>query len=83
MTLSPRDFAAALVGLRPPAAAAKSQSPAFSVTRQEPTQIPRGAVQTSGASSIGACLPLEFTPLLAANIAVQVFVIRFVAPGSQ
>src|SRR5579872_5819977 len=53
MTLSPRDFAAALVGLRPPAAAAKSQSPAFSVTRQEPTQIPRGAVQTSGASSLG------------------------------
>ena len=26
------------------------------------------------------CLPLRFTPRLAANIAGQVFVIRFVAP---
>ena len=32
--------------------------------------------------AIDACLPLEFTPLLAANIAGQVFVIRFVAPCS-
>ncbi len=31
------DFDAALVGLRPPAAASKSQGPAFSVTRQEST----------------------------------------------
>src|SRR5271168_1774682 len=30
--------------------------------------------------AIDACLPLQFTPLLAANIAGQVFVIRFVAP---
>ena len=30
--------------------------------------------------AINACLPLQFTPLLAANIAGQVFVIRFVAP---
>jgi hypothetical protein len=30
--------------------------------------------------AIDACLPLEFTPLLAANIAGQVFVIRFIAP---
>ena len=32
--------------------------------------------------AIDACLPLRFTPRLAANIAGQVFVIRFVAPGS-
>ena len=31
------DFAAALVGLRPPDAAAKSLKPAFSITRQEST----------------------------------------------
>jgi hypothetical protein len=30
--------------------------------------------------AIDACLPLQFTPLLAANIAGQVFVIRFIAP---
>ncbi len=30
--------------------------------------------------AIDACLPLQFTPRLAANIAGQVFVIRFVAP---
>jgi hypothetical protein len=30
--------------------------------------------------AIDACLPLQFTPGLAANIAGQVFVIRFVAP---
>jgi hypothetical protein len=30
--------------------------------------------------AIDACLPLDFTPLLAADIAGQVFVIRFVAP---
>ena len=30
--------------------------------------------------AIDACLPLDFTPLLAANIAGQVFVIRFIAP---
>ena len=30
--------------------------------------------------AIHACLPLDFTPLLAANIAGQVFVIRFIAP---
>ena len=30
--------------------------------------------------AINACLPLQFTPRLAANIAGQVFVIRFVAP---
>ena len=32
--------------------------------------------------AIDACLPLEFTPFLAANIAGQVFVIRFIAPRS-
>jgi len=32
-----RDFDAALVGLRPPAAASKSRSPAVSITRQEST----------------------------------------------
>ena len=30
--------------------------------------------------AIDACLPLQFTPRLAANIAGQVFVIRFIAP---
>jgi hypothetical protein len=30
--------------------------------------------------ALDACLPLQFTPQLAANIAGQVFVIRFVAP---
>ena len=30
--------------------------------------------------AIEACLPLRFTPLVAANIAGQVFVIRFIAP---
>ena len=30
--------------------------------------------------ALDACLPLRFTPRLAANIAGQVFVIRFVAP---
>jgi hypothetical protein len=30
--------------------------------------------------AIDACLPLQFTPQLAANIAGQVFVIRFIAP---
>jgi hypothetical protein len=30
--------------------------------------------------AIDSCLPLPFTPELAANIAGQVFVIRFVAP---
>ena len=30
--------------------------------------------------ALEACLPLQFTPQLAANIAGQVFVIRFVAP---
>jgi hypothetical protein len=30
--------------------------------------------------AIDACLPLQFTPSLAANIAGQVFVIRFIAP---
>ncbi|WP_363347255.1 hypothetical protein [Methylocystis echinoides] len=46
------DFAAALVGLRPPDAAAKSKRPAFSKPRQRSTQNPRGAVQITGASSI-------------------------------
>ncbi len=32
-----RDFVVALVGLRPPDATTKSQSPAVSVTRQEST----------------------------------------------
>jgi hypothetical protein len=30
--------------------------------------------------ALDACLPLQFTPRLAANIAGQVFVIRFIAP---
>ncbi len=30
--------------------------------------------------AIDACVPLRFSPLLAANIAGQVFVIRFIAP---
>jgi hypothetical protein len=30
--------------------------------------------------ALEACLPLQFTPQLAANIAGQVFVIRFIAP---
>jgi hypothetical protein len=30
--------------------------------------------------AIDACLPLQFTPRLAASIGGQVFVIRFVAP---
>jgi hypothetical protein len=38
------------------------------------------ALTASIFQAIDACLPLEFTPLLAANIAGQVFVIRFVAP---
>jgi hypothetical protein len=33
--------------------------------------------------AIDACLPLQFTPRLAANIAGQVFVIRFVAPDRR
>jgi hypothetical protein len=31
-------------------------------------------------NALDACLPLQFTPRLAANIAGQVFVIRFIAP---
>ena len=46
------DFVAALVGLRPPDAATKSKRPAFSKPRQRSTQNPRGAVQTTGASSL-------------------------------
>jgi hypothetical protein len=46
------DFVAALVGLGPPAAATKSRRPAFSKPRQRSTQNPRGAVQTTEASSI-------------------------------
>jgi putative transposase len=46
------DFVAALVGLRPPAAATKSTRPAFSKPRQKSTQNPRGPVQTTGASSL-------------------------------
>ena len=38
------------------------------------------ALSASIFQAIDACLPLEFTPLLAANIAGQVFVIRFIAP---
>jgi hypothetical protein len=38
------------------------------------------ALTASIFKAIDACLPLEFTPLLAANIAGQVFVIRFIAP---
>lgn len=47
-----RAFVAALVGLRPPDAATKAQSPAFSITRQETTYNPRGTVQTNGTTSI-------------------------------
>jgi hypothetical protein len=32
--------------------------------------------------ALDTCLPLQFTPRLAANIAGQIFVIRFIAPGS-
>jgi hypothetical protein len=38
-------------GLSPPDAATKSKRPAFRKPRQESTQNPRGAVQTTGASS--------------------------------
>ena len=38
------------------------------------------ALRASIFQAIDACLSLQFTPLLAANIAGQVFVIRFVAP---
>jgi len=38
------------------------------------------AVTESILKAIDACVPLQFTPLLAANIAGQVFVIRFIAP---
>ena len=38
------------------------------------------ALSASIFQAIDACLPLDFTPLLAANIAGQVFVIGFVAP---
>jgi hypothetical protein len=38
------------------------------------------ALTESIVKAIDACLPLQFTPLLAANIAGQVFVIRFIAP---
>ena len=38
------------------------------------------ALTASIFTAIDACLPLQFTPLLAANIAGQVFVIRFIAP---
>src|SRR3984957_8593266 len=38
------------------------------------------AVAQSFFQSLHACLPLPFTPRLSANIAGQVFVIRFVAP---
>jgi hypothetical protein len=38
------------------------------------------ALTQSALKAIDACLPLQFTPRLAANIAGQVFVIRFVAP---
>ncbi len=38
------------------------------------------AIAESIFKALDACLPLQFTPRLAANIAGQVFVIRFVAP---
>jgi hypothetical protein len=38
------------------------------------------ALTESILKALDACLPLQFTPQLAANIAGQVFVIRFVAP---
>ena len=38
------------------------------------------AITESIFKALDACLPLRFTPRLAANIAGQVFVIRFVAP---
>ncbi len=38
------------------------------------------ALTQSILKAIDACLPLPFTPLMAANIAGQVFVIRFIAP---
>jgi hypothetical protein len=38
------------------------------------------AITESILKAIDACLPLEFSPRLAANIAGQVFVIRFIAP---
>jgi hypothetical protein len=38
------------------------------------------ALTESILKALDACLPLQFTPSLAANIAGQVFVIRFVAP---
>ena len=38
------------------------------------------ALTESILAALDACLPLQFTPRLAANIAGQVFVIRFVAP---
>jgi hypothetical protein len=38
------------------------------------------AITESILKAIDACVPLQFTPLVAANIAGQVFVIRFIAP---
>ena len=38
------------------------------------------AITESILKAIDACVPLQFTPLLAANIAGQIFVIRFIAP---
>ena len=38
------------------------------------------AITESILKAIDACVPLQFAPLVAANIAGQVFVIRFIAP---
>jgi hypothetical protein len=38
------------------------------------------AITESIFKALDACLPLQLTPRLAANIAGQVFVIRFIAP---